>query len=61
MIKQPAKYICDVCGKEIDTGLYSMDIMITIKYNEFHANGWNEWEELKENHIHKSCLKDFMI
>lgn len=58
MIKQKPVYVCDVCGKEIDNGPYSLQL-VKLKYDELHANGWNEWSEQKEKHVHKSCLKDF--
>lgn len=57
MIKseREAVYVCDVCGKEIDNSPYSLELVI-LKYLVLKGNGWNEWDERREKHIHKKCL-----
>lgn len=54
-VLQDAVYICDVCGKEIDNSPYALELAI-VSYNVLKGNGWNEWAEHREKHVHKKCL-----
>lgn len=54
MIKEQAKYICDVCGEEIETVLPPE--LVTVSYKALRGNGWDMWDEQKEKHVHKKCL-----
>lgn len=54
-IVEKAVYACDICGEEIKTGPYEMEL-VTLKYGVLKGNGWNEWEESRERHVHKKCL-----
>lgn len=50
-----AVYLCDICGEEIKTGAFETDL-VTLKYDVVKGNGWNEWAEEREKHVHKKCL-----
>ena len=54
-VTENAVYVCDVCGDEIKTGPYETEL-VTLKYSVLKGNGWNEWEESREKHVHKKCL-----
>ena len=55
-IKHPQyQYICDICGKEIPTGLYQTQLVI-LTYETISSNGWNETTQYHEKHAHKKCL-----
>lgn len=54
-VTQEAVYICDACGKEIDNSPYALEL-VTMEYNVLKGNGWNEWAEHREKHLHKKCV-----
>lgn len=54
-VTQEAVYVCDICGREIDNSPYSLEL-VTLNFDVLRANGWNEWSEHREKHVHKQCI-----
>lgn len=56
-VPEQTQYICDLCGKEIESdslGLDRVDIII----REAHGNGWSGIDRIEQKtlHCHRKCL-----
>lgn len=54
-VPEEAKYICNLCGKEIEQDTYETSI-VEIVVHDVGGNGWNEWFEKQVYHCHKKCI-----
>lgn len=54
-VPEEAKYICDLCGKEIEQDSYGTNV-VEIVVHDVSGNGWNEWTEEHVYHCHRCCL-----
>lgn len=54
IVEEQVKYICDICGEEIKTGGYSVELL-TLNY-EVIKSALSDWNEKREKHVHKRCL-----
>lgn len=54
-VPEEAKYICYLCGKEIEQDAYGTSV-VDIVVHDVGCNGWNEWTEKHVYHCHKECL-----
>lgn len=54
-VPEEAKYICDLCGNEIEQDAYGTSV-VEITVHDVGGNGWNEWPVTNVYHCHRKCI-----